>query len=306
MIIDIFKIMVSLSISGSIIALVLFALKPLTQNKLSKGWQYYIWLVVVARLIIPYVPPIDIIHEVFDFNKRYKAVAEAPLVHVETDVDIKANTNVSLPNSAISAQNNEIIEQQMNKETATIAYTPSTLSIVQQVTHDLQQLLPYLGLVWLAICILLMIRKVLSYLKFNHFIKMNSKIIYDERVLDIYNKTCEALGIKKSPLLYTNNIVLSPMCMGFFRSCIILPDRQAETMSNLHHVFRHELTHFKRFDIYYKWLMQIVLCIHWFNPLVYLVSKQVNTYCELSCDEAVIKNLNTLEPQNSLHKSLVS
>lgn len=36
---------------------------------------------------------------------------------------------------------------------------------------------------------------------------------------------------------------------------------------------------------------QIVICIHWFNPFVYLLEKEVNKACELSCDEAVISVL---------------
>lgn len=53
----------------------------------------------------------------------------------------------------------------------------------------------------------------------------------------------------------------------------------------------HELIHYKRKDIYYKWLVQVVWCIHWFNPLLYLVVGEINRLCELSCDEAVISFL---------------
>ena len=40
--------------------------------------------------------------------------------------------------------------------------------------------------------------------------------------------------------------------------------------------------------MFYKWLIQIVVCAHWFNPFVYLLEKEVNKSCELSCDEKVI------------------
>jgi beta-lactamase regulating signal transducer with metallopeptidase domain len=53
----------------------------------------------------------------------------------------------------------------------------------------------------------------------------------------------------------------------------------------------HELTHFKRGDMFYKWLVQLVICLHWFNPLVHLMGRVINKDCEFSCDEAVIKNL---------------
>ena len=43
--------------------------------------------------------------------------------------------------------------------------------------------------------------------------------------------------------------------------------------------------------MFYKWLVQFTICLHWFNPLVYLMGREVNNACEFSCDEAVIKNL---------------
>ncbi|MCM1989053.1 M56 family metallopeptidase [Oceanirhabdus seepicola] len=38
----------------------------------------------------------------------------------------------------------------------------------------------------------------------------------------------------------------------------------------------------------YKWLVQLTVCIHWFNPIVYIVSKEINKACEFSCDESVL------------------
>ncbi len=57
------------------------------------------------------------------------------------------------------------------------------------------------------------------------------------------------------------------------------------------YIFVHELIHYKQRDMFYKWLIQIVVCAHWFNPFVYLLEKEVNKSCELSCDEKVISVL---------------
>ena len=56
-------------------------------------------------------------------------------------------------------------------------------------------------------------------------------------------------------------------------------------------ILHHELVHYKRKDIWYKWLFQAALCVHWFNPLVYLFSHKFNVDCELACDETVLKLL---------------
>ena len=57
------------------------------------------------------------------------------------------------------------------------------------------------------------------------------------------------------------------------------------------YIFVHELIHYKQRDMFYKWLIQIVVCAHWFNPFVYLLEREVNKSCELSCDEIVLSVL---------------
>lgn len=47
--------------------------------------------------------------------------------------------------------------------------------------------------------------------------------------------------------------------------------------------------------MFYKWLVQVTICLHWFNPLLYLMGREVNRTCELSCDEAVIKSMGERE-----------
>lgn len=47
----------------------------------------------------------------------------------------------------------------------------------------------------------------------------------------------------------------------------------------------------KRRDMFYKWLVQLTVCLHWFNPLVYFMSREINRACEFSCDEAVLAKI---------------
>lgn len=50
--------------------------------------------------------------------------------------------------------------------------------------------------------------------------------------------------------------------------------------------------------MFYKWLTQAVICLHWFNPFVYLMGREIAKACELSCDEAVISKLNTQQKRS--------
>ena len=58
-----------------------------------------------------------------------------------------------------------------------------------------------------------------------------------------------------------------------------------------YYVFLHELTHIRRMDGVYKWLVEAAVCLHWFNPAVYVLQKEVSRACELSCDEEVIRRM---------------
>ncbi|MDE6889433.1 MAG: M56 family metallopeptidase [Eubacterium sp.] len=96
--------------------------------------------------------------------------------------------------------------------------------------------------------------------------------------------------------LCTNSLISSPLLIGILKPCIVLPaSDQYLTAEVFHYSVLHELIHYKRADLIYKWLIQFTLCLHWFNPFLYLVEREIRQLCELSCDEAVIKNLDSAE-----------
>ncbi|MCL1823797.1 MAG: M56 family metallopeptidase, partial [Oscillospiraceae bacterium] len=53
---EVLKVILSVSVSGGLAALVLLVFKPLYKNRLKKSWQYYIWLIVLLRMILPFTP----------------------------------------------------------------------------------------------------------------------------------------------------------------------------------------------------------------------------------------------------------
>ncbi len=55
-----------LSLSGSLFILLLYLFKPMVRHKLNKGWQYYIWLVVIARLLLPFSSEVNLLGDFFE------------------------------------------------------------------------------------------------------------------------------------------------------------------------------------------------------------------------------------------------
>ncbi len=83
----------------------------------------------------------------------------------------------------------------------------------------------------------------------------------------------------------------APLTYGIFRPVILLPkhtdlnDRQSVTF-----ILEHECAHIRRFDALWKILLTAAVCVHWFNPLVWLMLFLANRDIELACDESVIRH----------------
>jgi beta-lactamase regulating signal transducer with metallopeptidase domain len=258
---EILKIFTSLSVSGSIIAIILFTLKCLYKNRLSKTWQYYIWLVVIIRLLAPYSLQTNIVGRLF-----YKAEGYIENKNEITKPTILNDFEMQTPQSG------------------------ETIDIQKGNTDYWNQLKDNLWLLWIGIAIMMLVRKITSYNGFVRYIKAGRYEVTNNHILKLYQSTCEGEGIKRPPMLYTNSIVTSPMVVGIIRPFIVLPNVEIKNLE-LQNIFLHELTHYKRMDTFYKWLTQIAVCIHWFNPLIYFISREIDKSCELSCDENIIKKL---------------
>lgn len=137
---------------------------------------------------------------------------------------------------------------------------------------------------------MLFVRKVTVYQAFTRCTRAANTEVSDLTVLNLLSECEEKLHIRGRVELYRNGLIGSPVMTGFFRPKIILPDKKIAA-DNLTYVFTHELLHYKRKDMFYKWFVQIALCVHWFNPFLYLLAKEINRTCELSCDELVISRM---------------
>lgn len=84
--------------------------------------------------------------------------------------------------------------------------------------------------------------------------------------------------------------ISSPLTYGIFKPVILMPkSTKWEAEKELQYILEHEYVHIQRWDAVFKLLMITVLCLHWFNPLVWLMYLLLNRDLELSCDEAVIR-----------------
>ncbi|MGN8969564.1 M56 family metallopeptidase [Intestinimonas sp. HCP28S3_D6] len=87
--------------------------------------------------------------------------------------------------------------------------------------------------------------------------------------------------------VYLADHIPVPFVMGLVRPRIYLPSDLAEAEQA--YIIRHEQHHIRRGDLLFRLLAFAALCIHWFNPLVWLAFTLAGRDMEMSCDEAVLR-----------------
>ncbi|QHI72164.1 M56 family metallopeptidase [Aminipila terrae] len=144
--------------------------------------------------------------------------------------------------------------------------------------------------VWSAGCIGFMAYYIVGYLYFRKQVFRWSRVVTNPNMENILINICKDLNIKKQFKVYVCDKIASPSLMGLIHPVLILP---SECFSNeeLTFIFRHEFTHYKRYDLWYKMLLLLVNGIHWFNPVIYLLRYEAYIALEFSCDEEVIKGM---------------
>lgn len=262
---ELLKMVLSLSLSGTMLIIMLFIFKPLFREKMSHRWQYYVWLIIVVRLLIPFTPEISLVGTVFQ----------------ETELVIERVTETNTFDKVDPIQPIE-----------NVGTIPNDISIIgaTSLSSPVVVISKNLGLIWLVIALIFIIRKVTIYQGFVKYIKAGREEVSDIELLNTLAQIGEQIGVKRPVELYINSLISSPLLLGFFRPCIVLPTLDIPKR-DFEYTILHELTHYKRKDMFYKWLVQITICFHWFNPFVYLMGQKISQDCELSCDEEVIKAL---------------
>lgn len=274
----IFKTVLSMSVSGSLLIMSLLVGKRFLRNKCSRQWQYYIWLIVVLRLLLPVGPKINLMGSV------YQALSQAGQENSQQDVaDFTAYSENMAQEIQEAAQPEEAVDEQRPSEWQV------RLSVGKETPEGgISVFLNGIGWVWLLIALGMLIRKITAYQSFVRYVAAGAEPAANVALLEELSAVAAQMGMNRSVELGVNPLLSSPTLTGIFHPRIVLPDADISPKDFRYIVF-HELTHCKRRDIFYKWLVQFVVCLHWFNPLVHLMSREINNACEFSCDEAVLQ-----------------
>ena len=258
----VFKTFLSMSCSGGLLILALLLGKGLVRDRISRQWQYYIWLAAVLRLLLPFGPESSLM------GNLYRLAGQEITAPMREEVRTAAPEGGAGSGDELVWAGESIGEAEALRDAGALVWE-------------------HLWLIWLAGTLGLLVRKITVYQGFIRYVRAGGTPVSDMEVLDRLSLAAEHISVKGPVELCVNPLVSSPLLIGFFHPCIVLPSEEVSE-KDFRHIVLHELTHFKRGDLLYKWLVQMTVCLHWFNPLAHLMGREITKACEFSCDEAVL------------------
>lgn len=247
-----------LSATVSAVLLPLLLASRWLQSRVKAKSLYLLWLLFALRLIVPVeitLPKPAVTVQVPEYEVTLpmnRPSAELPDDHQLSPIE--PNVEPSLP--------------QTEEETALPAQTSVPVAVV-------------LGTLWLTGVFAIALIQVSSYLVTRRALLRWARPVSPETRRQV-EQLALRLGLKRAFQVRHSDRVHSAMVMGVLRPELLLPQGECDSL-----VVLHELNHLRRRDLEYKGLMMAACWLHWFNPLVWWMSRVAGRNLELCCDEDV-------------------
>lgn len=243
--------LLQMSVSGGVLILFIVAIRALAIHRLPKTTFLVLWMITALRLLLPFSIPLP-------FN-------------IPIGLDVFSDVIQELPsgNIGLPLQGGRFSPYDTGAATPNPATEHLSASMI----------------LWLVGVLLLILYFSISYVRSMRKFRMSipDNAPYIREWLNTHQ-------IVRPIEVRSSDLISSPLTYGILRPVILLPkklDRNDQAV--LKYVLTHEYIHIRRFDAITKILFASVLCIHWFNPLVWVMYVLANRDMELSCDAQVIR-----------------
>lgn len=270
---DLLNNLTQIGLTVSAVALVLFLLRKALKKRYPARAMCLVWAVLALRLLIPVQltlpdPPVQVTPRttyLTQTNFTPERLEQAGLPVLEQDGEITTRRWVTDE----QAQTLQTFDEQ--------AWTAIDMGRVLLVLWGTGALL-FAG--W----------QMYRYLAFHHVLEKSSHPAQRDTLLTVFEEQKCVLGITRDIPLRVTQAADCPMLAGFLCPALYLPD-EALSEQDAAFIFRHELTHYKRGDLWLKLALVAARAVHWFNPLVHLMARFAQEDIELACDDAVVRGM---------------
>ena len=251
------------------------------KNKLSPALHFTLWFLVIARLCIPMT--IESGFHLFTVEQE-KPLVQQQIPEVSAfDAPTPAATREATPSEALHSEASAPVQEPLPA-----ADSPKPVFTIA--SADALIALWVAGMAFRAAALLLGERRLRLAIAHN-------TLPTDARTRDIYDACCAELGIAHKLPLQSMARIYSPALTVSLKPMILLPANITDTLTDaqLACALRHELTHYRRRDHLLMLLLRLLTCVYWFNPIVWLMKRELMKDMETACDSAVTARLNGTE-----------
>lgn len=262
------------SISVIIPIIVVLVIRNCMIYRVSKKILKFFWIIMICRLLVPVFVPLDFLGP-FNINRSISRV-----VLNNYSVGILEDFNKNIAGDFNSPRLNSVSLDSVNS--------------IDGTAKDGIKQRPYgfegkkiLTFVWcfgfFVVAFFISVRHILFIRKCKEAIPISLDYRKIKRVSEYLNQ----IKIRREIKINQFDEVSVPLTLGIIRPVVIIPKIFLCDEKLLEFSLLHELTHIKRLDVLVKLLLAISICIHWFNPFVWLMYFFVDRDIELACDEEV-------------------
>lgn len=263
-------VLLNMSVTGAIVTLFVLALR-LVLKRAPKKIVSLLWLIVLFRLLCPIAPEsgVSLMGAVERQSAAFTAErpAEQPVSQPQPAQSAHA---VSEPaETAVTASQSAPVQQNAAARSSEPAAARSSEPVAAEPVPPEKRPLSASGwmkLIWAGGAAVMLGWSMVSLLR-------------------LRRKLIGAVKLREN--LYLADHISSPFVMGVVKPKIYLPSSVSEREQD--YIILHEKTHIRRLDHVVKLLLFAALCIHWFNPFVWLAFVLAGQDMEMACDEAVLK-----------------
>ncbi len=252
---------------GSILIVLVLTAQWLLRDRLTPRWRHALWLLVVARLAVPW--SIQSPFSLFNWVGVHEPATRAACDAANTSSESAA---AGLPTGAPTA----VIES-AEASSGHWRVQPSWRTRIVWA--------------WLAGALALPACLLGANWRLGRRVRQRRPIT-DGKVLGLLEDCKQEMGVRTPLTLVETPEVSSPALFGFIRPRLLLPTglTGAFSRAELRHVFLHELAHLKRADVPLNWLATAPLILHWFNPLVWFALNRMRVDGELASDALALRH----------------
>lgn len=295
--------LLTMSLSAAVMIAAIVILRALLIDRLPKTTFLILWAVVLLRLLVPVsVPSVWSVYSLLQPKQQ-----SIQTVQEESTVLPQVEPVVSQPSAITTEPAAPAVDSaagEAEEITATPARQESSSPTVQQSTPTEQppqaeeKTKPAISLpvepsalIWGVGAAALGLYFVVGYWRATREFDMSLPVEHPF-CGEWLRRQKEKMPLRRQIRIRQFDRIGTPLTYGVRKPTILLPNQTLEEQpKTLTYILTHEYVHIRRFDCVSKLLLSAALCLHWFNPLVWVMYVLANRDLELSCDEMVLRLL---------------